>query len=182
LRENSVSQDNQLEALRGLVRTSYYLKEYNDANEVAKELVTRKGLSTDDRSVGYLVLGKSQQLAGDCNAAITSFKSVSAINKSAWGAEARYEIAKCYFTQNNYPAAEKAALTVIKETGSYDLWVTQSYILLGDIFMQQKDYFNAKATYESVAKNSTIETLKNEARQKFNAAVEEEKKQSKIGN
>jgi tetratricopeptide (TPR) repeat protein len=182
LRINSIVQDNQLEALRGLVRCYYQTKDYTQANISSKELLTRKGISTDDKSIGYLVLGKSQQVAGDCAAAIASFKSVAAINRSAWGAEARYELASCQFTQNNLTAAEKAALATIKETGSYDEWVTKSYILLGDIFMQQKDYFNAKATYESVAKNTTIPELKTIAQQKLDAALEAEKSQSKIGN
>ncbi|MDB5203872.1 MAG: hypothetical protein JWQ27_3281 [Ferruginibacter sp.] len=182
LRSNAVNQDNQLEALRGLVRSQYLLKDYAAANDAAKELLTKKGLSTDDRSIGFLLLGKSQQVNNDCNAAISSFKSAAAINKSAWGAEARYEIANCYFSQNNLPAAEKAGLAVIKETGSYDMWVTKSYILLGDIFMAQKDYFNAKATYESVARNAAIPELKNEAQQKLDKAIAEEKQNSKIGN
>ncbi|MBL0146219.1 MAG: hypothetical protein IPP48_11030 [Chitinophagaceae bacterium] len=46
--------------------------------------------------------------------------------------------------------------------------------------MKQKDYFNAKATYESVAKNAAIAELKNEAQQKYDRAVEEEKVNSKI--
>jgi tetratricopeptide (TPR) repeat protein len=179
---NSVSEDNRLEALRGLVRSYYQLKDYTQANAAAKELSAGKGISTDDRSIALLVLGKSQQLTGDCAAAITSFKSLAAINKSAWGAEGRYEMAKCYFTQSNLPAAEKAALSTIKETGSYDEWVTRSYILLGDIFMQQKDYFNAKATFESVAKNAAITELKNEAQQKYDAAAAAEKASSKISN
>ena len=182
VRSNGVNQDNLLEALRGLVRSYYQLKEYGPANEASKELLTKKGISTDDRSVAFLVLGKSQQLANDCNAAIISFKSAAAINKTAWGAEARYEMANCYLSLNNTNAAEKAAMAVIKETGSYDIWVTKSYILLGDIFMQQKDYFNAKATYESVAKNAAIPELKNEAQQKLDKAVAEEKQNSKIGN
>lgn len=177
---NSPNQDNQLEALRGLVRCYYLLKDYSTANEKAKTLLTKKGISTDDKSIAYLVLGKSQQLANDCNGAIASYKSCAAINKTAWGAEARYEIANCQFSTNNLAAAEKSALAVIKETGSYDLWVTKSYILLGDIFMQQKDYFNAKATYESVAKNAVIPELKNEAQQKLDKAVEEEKANSKV--
>ncbi len=182
LRVNSVVQDNQLEALRGLVRCYYQTKDYAQANISSKELLLRKGISTDDKSIGYLVLGKSQQVAGDCAAAIASFKSVAAINRSAWGAEARYELASCQFTQNNVAAAEKAALATIKETGSYDEWVTKSYILLGDIFMQQKDYFNAKATYESVALNTTIPELKTIAQQKLDAAIAAEKSQSKISN
>jgi tetratricopeptide (TPR) repeat protein len=180
LLSGSANQDNQLEALRGLVRCQYLLKDYAKANETAKTLLTKKGISTDDKSIAFLVLGKSQQLGNDCVSAISSFKSCAAINKSAWGAEARYEIANCQFTSGNLAAAEKSAMAVIKETGSYDFWVTRSYILLGDIFMQQKDYFNAKATYESVAKNSVIPELKNEAQQKLDKAVEEEKVGSKI--
>jgi TolA-binding protein len=177
----SINQDNQLEALRGLVRCYYQLKDYAQANAASKDLLTRKGISTDDRSVAFLVLGKSQQLNNDCAGAITSFKSCAAINKAAWGAEARYEIANCQFSMGNLAVAEKSALAVIKETGSYDNWVTKSYILLGDIFMQQKDYFNAKATYESVAKNSVIPELKSEAQQKLDKAIAEEKSMSKVG-
>ncbi len=180
LQSGAINQDNQLEALRGLVRCYYQLKDYTQANETAKELLTRKGISTDDKSVAFLVLGKSQQLNNDCNGAIVSFKSCAAINKSAWGAEARYEIAHCLFITGNYSGAEKAALAVVKETGSYDFWVTSSYILIGDVFMQQKDYFNAKATYQSVAQNSVISELKTEAQQKFDKAVSEEKLSSKI--
>lgn len=182
LRVNAVNADNQLEALRGVVRSYYQLKDYGRANEVAKELLTKKGISTDDKSIGFLVLGKSLQSENDCNAAIASFKSAAAINKTAWGAEARYEISNCYLRLKNTAAAEKAAMAVIKETGSYDTWVTKSYILLGDIFMLQKDYFNAKATYESVAKNSTLSDLKMEAQQKLEKAITEEKLNSKIGN
>ncbi|CAN5584503.1 tetratricopeptide repeat protein [soil metagenome] len=182
LDEGAVDEDNKLEALRGLVRCYYQLKEYSQANEAAKELLTRKGLSTDDRSIAFLVLGKSQQINNDCTAAIASFKSCAAINKSAWGAEARYEIAHCYLIANNYTAAEKAAMVVIKETSSYDYWVTSSYILIGDIFMQQKDYFNAKATYQSVAQNSTIPELKTAASEKLDKATADEKANSKISN
>ena len=176
----SVNADNQMEALRGLVRCYHQLKEYTQANDAAKTLLTRKGISTDDKSIAFLVLGKSQQVNNNCTEAIGSFKSCAGINKTAWGAEARYEIANCQFTMNNLSGAEKSALAVIKETGSYDNWVTKSYILLGDIFMQQKDYFNAKATYESVAKNAVIPELKNEAQQKLDRAIADEKAHSKI--
>lgn len=180
LRAGAVNQDNQLEALRGLIRCYYQLKDYTQANDAAKELLLKKGISTDDKAIGFLVLGKSQQINNDCAGAVISFKSCAAISKSAWGAEARYEIANCQFKMNSLTAAEKSALAVIKETGSYDMWVTKSYILLGDIFMAQKDYFNAKATYESVAKNSTNTELKNEAQQKLDKAIAEEKVNAKI--
>jgi TolA-binding protein len=182
LRFSAVNQDNKLEALRGLVRSYYQLKDYAQADTAAKELLTKKGISTDDRSIADLVLGKSEEVNNDSANAITAFRSCAAINKSAWGAEARYEIANCQFSLKNYPAAQKAAMAVIKETNSYDYWVTRSYILLGDIFEQKKDYFNAKATYESVVENSTIDELKTEAQQKLDNALTEEAENSKITN
>ena len=182
LSSGAVNEDNKLEALRGLVRCYYQLKDYTQANDAAKELLTKKGLSTDDKSVAFLVLGKSQQATNDCASAVASFKSCAAINKSAWGAEARYELAHCQFDMNNFSGAEKSAMATIKETSSYDIWVTKSYILMGDIFMQKKDYFNAKATYQSVAQNSTIAEIKTEAQQKLDNAIAEEKANSKIGN
>jgi tetratricopeptide (TPR) repeat protein len=180
LKEIATSQENQLEALRGLIRCYYQTKDYTEANNTAKELLTRKGLSTDDKAIANLVLGKSLQIENQCEQAITAYKVVAAINKAAWGAEARYEIANCYYTLNNLSAAEKAGLEVIKVTSSYDYWVAKAYILLGDIYMQQKDYFNAKATYQSVADNATITELKSEAQQKLEKAVAEEKANSKI--
>jgi hypothetical protein len=58
--------------------------------------------------------------------------------------------------------------------------VTRSYILLGDIYFKQKDFFNAKATYQSVADNAINQDLKTEAQKKLQIVIEEEKKNSKI--
>ena len=176
LHKTATDNEIQLESLRGLVRSYYQIKQYATADTAANELLSRTGISLDDKAIALLVLGKSQQLSNDCDAAIKTFKSLSLINKSVWGAEARYELANCHFRLNHLDAAEKSALSVIKETSSYDYWVTKSYILLGDIFMKQNDYFNAKATYESVYKNTIIDELRDESKRKFDEAINEEKK------
>jgi hypothetical protein len=51
---------------------------------------------------------------------------------------------------------------------------------LGDVFWKQRDYFNAKATLQSVVENSRITELKEEARVKLELVTEEEKKQTTI--
>lgn len=180
LLELSTTPENQLEALRGLVRSYYQTKDFAQANNIAKELLTKKGISTDDKAIANLVLGKSLQVNNQCPEAIKAFKEVSATNKSEWGAEARFETANCYFMLNQLPTAEKAALEVIKVTGSYDYWVAKAYILLGDIYLAEGDYFNAKATYKSVADNATIPDLKKEAQTKLDAAIAEEQQHSKV--
>ncbi len=180
LKELATTPENELEALRGLVRSYYQTKDFTQANNTAKELLTKKGLSSDDKAIANLVLGKSLQADNKCEEAIAAFKQVAAINKSAWGAEARYEIANCYFTLNDLSAGEKAGMEVIKVTASYDYWVAKAYILLGDIYLKEKDYFNAKATYQSVSDNSTIPELKKEAGEKLSRAISEEQENSKV--
>lgn len=173
------TQENQLEALRGLTRSYYQTKDFAQANSAAEQLLTKKGISTDDKAIANLVLGKSLEINNKWNDAIDAFKKVAAINKSIWGAEARYEIARSYFMLGNLSASEKAGMEAIKVAGS-DYWVASSYILLGDIYLKQKDYFNAKATYKSVADNATIPELKEEAATKYQQAVDEEKSVSKV--
>jgi TolA-binding protein len=53
--------------------------------------------------------------------------------------------------------------------------------LLGDIYFKQKDYFNAKATFQSVVDNSLNAELKSEAQAKLTKVAEEEKTSSKVG-
>ena len=95
-------------------------------------------------------------------------------------AEARYEIANCWFALNKLSDAEKAAFEVINKSGSYDYWVTKSYILLGDIYFKQKDYFNAKATFQSIVDNSINSEFKTEAQSKLTRVTDEESKSSKV--
>ena len=114
--------------------------------------------------------------------AVTNFKTVVGLGKSEFGAEARYQLAAILFQQNKLPDAEKAAFEVVNKAGSYEFWTTRAYILLGDIYWKQKDYFNSEATYKSVAQNSTIEELKEEAHVKLEAVVDDKNKESKVTN
>src|SRR5699024_6569944 len=99
---------------------------------------------------------------------------------SELGAESRYYIALCKLKQDKLKEAEKAAFEVIKKTPSYDFWVAKSYLLLGNIFWQEKDYFNAKATLQSIIDHSDEEDLVNDAKQLLEQVKADNDKQSKI--
>ncbi|MEO6069390.1 MAG: tetratricopeptide repeat protein [Chitinophagaceae bacterium] len=178
----TASQETRLEAMRGLLRSQYQLQKWSEAVENAKELVAQKSSSADDKSLANMAIGKSAQIGGQYDAAINAFKQVVAVNKAAMGAEARYEIAASWFAVDRYSDAEKAAFEVVNKSGSYDFWVTKAYILLGDVYYKQKDYFNAKATYQSIVQNSLNAELKAEAQRKLDAVKAEENKGSKVDN
>lgn len=82
-------------------------------------------------------------------------------------AEARYYVAQNLLALGKLKEAEAAASSNIKKSAGVDYWVIKSYLLLGDILIQEKDYFNARATLQSVAQHASIPTLKEEAKQKL---------------
>ena len=178
----TASQENRLEAMRGLLRSQYQQQKWSDAVANAKDLIAQKGSSSDDKALANMSIGKSAQIGGQYDVAINAFKQVVAVNKAALAAEARYEIANSWFMIDRMGDAEKAAFEVINKSGSYDWWVTKAYILLGDIYFKQKDYFNAKATFQSVVDNTLNAELKTEAQGKLNKVIEEEAKSSKVSN
>ncbi len=182
LKDFASTQENKMEAMRGLLRSQYQLQKWNDATDNAKDLLNQKNLSTDDRVLANMIIAKSYQSNNDCENALQYFRTAASLSKAAYGAEARYEIANCLFMQNQLKDAEKAAFEVINKSGSYELWVTKSYLILGDVYLKEKDYFNAKATYQSIIDNAKVEDLRQQAKQKLSQATDEEGKSSKIGN
>ena len=182
LKKEASNQENQLEAMRGLLRSQYQQEKWSDAVTNARDLVDAKGSSTDDKALANMAIGKSHSVNGQHDQAISNFKTVVNLNKAALAAEARYEIANSWFQLNKLADAEKAAFEVINKSGSYDYWVTKAYILLGDVYFKQKDYFNAKATFQSVADNTIEPNLKKEAEEKLAQVTEEEGRSSKVGN
>jgi TolA-binding protein len=175
------NQANRLEAMRGLLRSQYQLQKWSQALENAKDLAEASGSSTDDKALANMAIAKSHQVNNQYDLAINHYKTVVSLNKAALAAEARYEIANSWLQVDKLAEAEKAAFETINKSGSYDFWVTKAYILLGDVFMKQKDYFNAKATYQSVVDNTINTELKTEAQTKLKSATEAENKNSKVG-
>ncbi len=181
LRVLAAGQDVKLDALRGLLRSQYYQQKYVQAAVNAKELIANKLANTDDKVLSNLVLAKTAQIEKNYVEAIAKYKNVVTLNKAGFAAEARYEIASCLYAQNKLAEAEKAAFEVVNKSGSYEQWLTKAYLLLGDIYYTQKDYFNAKATFQSVYDNATITELKAEAKTKLDNVIADEKANSKIG-
>ncbi len=180
LKQVATDRELRLDAMRGLLRSQHEQQKWAEAVANAEDLLREKSISTDDKVLASLVIARSQQEKGQYAEAIQQYRNVVSLNKAAYAAESRYEIANCYLQLSDLKNAEKAAFETINKSGSYDYWITKAYILLGDVFYLQKDYFNAKATLQSVVENSKITDLKNEARQKLDKIIAEEKANSKV--
>ena len=131
------------EAVRGLIRSAVKQSNWTDALPAAAQILDMTGAASDDKMMANFVMAKSKQLAASLDTAIIYYTAVIASGKSEFSAEAKYQHAKILFEQNKLEASEKMAFEQIKDFGSYEYWVTKSYLLLGDIYHKQLYYFNA---------------------------------------
>lgn len=152
-----------LEALRGEVRSRYFLKQWMAGVRAAEQLVSNAKANQDDLSYSAIVLGYFAQMNSEFSKSTTHFQAVVNGNQTGLAAEARFQLAWNAVEQGNLVEGESLATKAIESSGSNEYWITKSYILLGKIFLQQKDYFNAKATLKSVIENVTVADLKTEA-------------------
>ncbi|MBW8683698.1 tetratricopeptide repeat protein [Chitinophaga rhizophila] len=180
LQDLSTTKENTFAATRGLLRSNYLLKHWDEVNSYAEILLSSSNISTDDQIIGHAYLGRAEQEGGNYDEAIKEYKIAAGLTKSEIGAEARYNIAYCLLQKSDLTGAEKAGFEVIKNTPGYEYWVAKAYILLGDVYHRQKDYFNSKATFQSIAENCQIAELKQEAKDKLAKVEADEKAASKI--
>jgi tetratricopeptide (TPR) repeat protein len=167
------------EALRGEVRSRYYLKHWMAGVRASEQLLANAKANQDDLSFAEIILGYFAQESKEFAKSSSHFKNVVKGNQSGLAAEARYQLASNEVEQGNLSEAETLATEAINLSGSNDFWITKSYILIGKIFFQQKDFFNAKATLKSVIENSTIQEFKVEAEQLLLTVESAEKNESK---
>ncbi len=71
LKQITASQENKLEAMRGLLRCQYQQQKWTEAVENAKELTAAKGSSADDKTLANMAIAKSYQVGGQYDLAIS---------------------------------------------------------------------------------------------------------------
>ena len=64
--------------------------------------------------------------------------------RTAMGAEAKYQLAYCYFLLGSMDMAEQEVMSFTKMQTTQQYWLAKSMILLADINVQRNDTFQAK--------------------------------------
>ncbi len=121
--------------------------------------------SQEDKFSARLYNGKAFLMKGDTTSASREFLEVADQTLTVAGAEAKYSLASIEFIKRNNKTSQQTALELIKRYPSYDYWVAKSYILLADNYIELKDAFQAKATFQSIidnydGKDEIVETAK----------------------
>lgn len=87
---------------------------------------------------------------GDEAAAMDVFKVLSVEVKSVEGAESRFRMIEQEYKAKQYDKAEKMVYAFSDSNTPQNYWLAKAFILLGDIYLDRGDTFQARATYQSV--------------------------------
>lgn len=180
LRNMAMSKENLQTAYDGLMRCSYRMKDNDNAAAFADTLLGMPDVSEELMNNARLIRANTLLAAGNNDAALPLFTKLTSSPIANIAAEARYNIANIHYLEGNMERAEAAANITIKQSQGNEFWLVKSYILLSDILVQQKDYFNAKATLQSIVKNCKIPALKKEASEKLEVVKKLESQKSKL--
>ncbi len=178
LAEVAAAPQNVLAAKVGRMRCLRELGRPDDAAAAADELLQDNGISNDLKAEAGLLTATRSLNANELDKAYAGFKAVAQASASASGAEARYHMAYVRYMQQRGADAEKEVFQLVQKYPSYELWKARGFILLGDIYMQLDDPFQAKATLQSVIDNVTDPALVEQARTRLDAILASEAQQT----
>ena len=71
------------------------------------------------------------------------------------GAESAYRVIEAMFVEGNHEESEKCIYALADSKTPHTYWLGKAFILLGDIYVQRNDMFQARATYRSVVDGYT---------------------------
>lgn len=167
-------------SITGRMRAYYHLKNYEQSILAAQELLLREKISDQLMEESRILTIRSAMNTEQYDLA-TKEALVLLKNKNEAGAEAYYVLSEIEFKEGKFDASEKRIFDLLSSGSPYEYWLAKSYILLGDIYVEKGNLFQAKHTYKSIVDSFEGEDLVKIAEDKFQAviALEEEQEQSK---
>lgn len=169
---------NRESSVLGLMRAYYSDSNFNSATTMAKTLLGMEKISNEMREEAHAVIARSAVSLKDWQLARQEFEWIGKNSKSEYASEALYMLADIEYLQGNLDQAEKKVFEVLVNI-AYEYWSVKSYILLGDIYVEKGNTFQAKHTYLSIIDNYDGEELRTLALNKYNSLLAKEEAEAK---
>jgi len=165
---------NVLRARTGQMRANYQLGNYSEALLAMDKVLSDENLTEElevesrlNRARIFFTEKKFEQAAPD-------YKWLAQKKATEVGAEAKFRLAQISYSNDDLDEAESAVFQLIKEFPSSDYWKVKSFILLADVYAAKEDFFQAKATLQSVIDNVQTPSLVREAETKLEFILQKE--------
>lgn len=180
------TEEAKFEAQLGTLRSAYRTGRTDAVYTMANKVSSNPRASRDQIAAANFYLGKMAFDKKDYDRAIASFNKVVNNSNNENAAEARFSIAYVYYVRRDLEVAENAAMNAIRENSSYQIWVAKSGLLLADIYVEQSNYFDARALLEGMISSyegeEEVKAQVAEAKKKLAALNAKENKNNSLTN
>ncbi len=174
-------EENKREVVIGLMRTSFFLKKYQESIDNVAKVAALPGLPEFYKSEMAYYKGISLYQLKDYDKSIKELEYVVKNANNEQAAEAKYTIAKMYYLKGNKKQADKECNDYLDKFPSYEYYLGKTFLLMSDMYTDDNKLLQAKATLQSLLDNYTQEDdVRAEAQQKLDAIIQKELDSSKL--
>jgi TolA-binding protein len=167
LERMAVNKKEQYNAWSGLMESFYLQAQYDSADVYARTIIERGNINAGAQNKASLYLGKTALARGDYDTAKDEFLNTLNAARDEYGAEAKYLLAKVFYTQKEYKQSYETLTSLTNDFATYEVWVGKAFLLMADNFAAQNNVFQARATLQSLIDKFPQQTVKDEAKVKL---------------
>jgi tetratricopeptide (TPR) repeat protein len=131
-------------AMLGALRCSQQIGNLAQIIEAASELLKQEDITIEDSNEALYCRAKAYIAKQEYGLAVVDFTSLAKEVRTAWGAEAKYQLAYCYSQLGTLDMAEQEIMSFTRMQTSHQYWLAKSLILLSDIHVERNELFQAK--------------------------------------
>lgn len=139
-----------IQSVVGQMNCHFQMGKDNLAKDKAVQLLPIENVPKRDLVDANFILGKVQFKEGNLRTAKFHFDYVIAESRDEKTAEALYTRAELFFAQNLKDSVRADVYRLNDDFSSYEFWVVKGFILLSDLYVSENDFFQARATLQSI--------------------------------
>lgn len=164
------------------MRSAFYAKDFQQLPTIANRFLQNSRVTPQDQAEAQYFIGRAYLAQQNYGTALAAFeKNIALSGDDEHSAEARYWRAFITYQNRNLDKAMDYCFQNNKEIAGHPYWLVKSFILLADIYAEQDNLFQAKATLQSIVDNyNGDQALIDEAKRKLDRVIEAERSNSKI--
>ena len=144
MQEVASSSNHRLTAMIGILRCNHHIGDQAATIQAATQLLEQDNLATDVRNEALYCHAKGHLHDKQYGLAVVDLTPLAKEVRTAWGAEAKYQLADCYFHLGAIDMAEHEIMSFTQLQTSHQYWLAKSLILLSDINVERNEIFQAK--------------------------------------
>ncbi len=168
LEEAAGNEAARFEAQLGALRSAYRIGQEDDVLLLADKVMTNPQASQQQSGQARFYKAKVLYDRKQYDMAMPLLKEVIAKLDNELKGESHYLVAEILFQQRNFEECKKWCLQSNQKIPEYEQWVARCILLLSDVFVEEKDLFNARAALEGLLDNyKGDESIRQDARDRL---------------